>query len=116
MDGSILGDRKLSVRAASSRDRGERGAPRDFDRYGPPRGDGPPRDDYRGGGGGGGYPSGGARSDRPAGATGIAFGHRIEVENLGDRTSWQDLKDFGRQAGGSIKYADIFNKPEGKSG
>lgn len=38
------------------------------------------------------------------------------VQNLGPRTSWQDLKDFGRRAGPSVKYADIFEGPSGKCG
>ena len=103
MDGSVLQERKLNVRAASSRDRAERGP------------SGPP-----GGGGPGGYPSAPSNDFRgpppPRGAGGVAYGFRVEIENIAEKTSWQDLKDFGRQAGESIKYADIFNKPEGKSG
>eukprot|EP00752_Nemacystus_decipiens_P005475 g4957.t1 len=33
--------------------------------------------------------------------------HRITVEGLDSHTSWQDLKDFGRQAG-QVLYSDVF--------
>eukprot|EP00243_Klebsormidium_subtile_P007839 TRINITY_DN3546_c0_g1_i1.p2 TRINITY_DN3546_c0_g1~~TRINITY_DN3546_c0_g1_i1.p2 ORF type:complete len:156 (-),score=12.30 TRINITY_DN3546_c0_g1_i1:492-959(-) len=32
---------------------------------------------------------------------------RVVVEGLSERTSWQDLKDFGREAG-AVAYADVF--------
>lgn len=32
---------------------------------------------------------------------------RCLAEGLSERTSWQDLKDFGREAG-PVAYADVF--------
>jgi hypothetical protein len=50
------------------------------------------------------------------GSRGVPYGFRVEVENIASRTSWQDLKDFGRTAGQSVKYADIYEGPSGKCG
>lgn len=36
-----------------------------------------------------------------------AFALRVSAEGLSERTSWQDLKDFGREAG-AVAYADVF--------
>ena len=115
LDGTQMGDRRLSVRPP--------GPPKHLrEQYGgyPPRGgySGPPRGGY------GGDRSGYNRyseeeryrggDSRPAG---IAYGYRVEVENMAEKTSWQDLKDFGRRAGESVKYSDIFNLENGqKSG
>ncbi|EJD53135.1 RNA-binding domain-containing protein [Auricularia subglabra TFB-10046 SS5] len=56
----------------------------------------PRRDDDRGYGGGGAYPP---RARRPPGV-------RLIVSGISRDTSWQDLKDFGREAG-NITFADI---------
>jgi RNA recognition motif-containing protein len=129
MDGSSIGERRISVRPC--------GPPRNREeRFGGGGGPGgyPDRGGYRGGFGGGGGGGGGERGpggfggdrggerfsgppmDRPRNPPGVAYGFRVEVENIGEKTSWQDLKDFGRQAGPSIKYADIFHNEKGKSG
>jgi len=34
-------------------------------------------------------------------------GYRIVVSGISRDTSWQDLKDFGREAGGTVSFADI---------
>ncbi|PIO24515.1 hypothetical protein AB205_0081070 [Aquarana catesbeiana] len=71
-----------------------------------------------GGGGGGRYPmrfgyrqsnSGGPRYGPP-----VRTEHRIIVENLSSRVSWQDLKDFMRKAG-EVTYVDAHrgNRNEG---
>ncbi|KZP17893.1 RNA-binding domain-containing protein [Athelia psychrophila] len=57
----------------------------------------PRRDNYDDRGGSHGYPS--ARSRRPPGI-------RLIVSGISRDTSWQDLKDFGREAG-SVSFADI---------
>lgn len=45
------------------------------------------------------------------------FGFRIEIEGVPEKTSWQDLKDFGRQAAEAIKYADVHHTTDkGKCG
>lgn len=51
----------------------------------------------RGGGGGAGAPPRGGRGG----------GHRLEAEGLDSRVSWQDLKDFARQAG-DVAYTDVW--------
>uniref|UniRef100_A0A8C6T2E2 Serine and arginine rich splicing factor 4 n=1 Tax=Neogobius melanostomus TaxID=47308 RepID=A0A8C6T2E2_9GOBI len=59
--------------------------------------------------GGGGY--GGGGGDRGGGGGGDRYGppirtdYRLIVENLSSRCSWQDLKDYMRQAG-EVTYAD----------
>jgi len=72
------------------------------------------RGSSRGGGGGGGDRGGGYYSrDRPSG--GLTYGpprnteYRVIVENLSSRVSWQDLKDFMRQAG-EVTYADAHKR------
>ncbi|GJN93237.1 hypothetical protein Rhopal_006284-T1 [Rhodotorula paludigena] len=55
------------------------------DRFG-----GPPRGGYGGGGYGGGYGGGGG----------------LTISGLREGTSWQDLKDFGRQSG-AVGFADV---------
>lgn len=78
----------------------------------------------RGGGGGGGSGGGGDRHSRRdygggGGGNSERYGpptrtdHRLIVENLSSRVSWQDLKDYMRQAG-EVTYADAHrNKNEG---
>jgi len=58
-------------------------------------------------GGGGGGDRGGGRRDKygPPSRT----DHRLIVENLSSRVSWQDLKDYMRQAG-EVAYADAHKK------
>lgn len=138
MDGSVMCERRIAVRpcgpsrAVREQPRGppppgpypERGYPE----RGPDRGyggasergyGGPPERDYPDRGAPLPPPSGDRFSGPPPpmrGPAGVAYGYRVEVENLSARTSWQDLKDFGRQAGGSIKYADVFNGEQGKTG
>jgi len=43
-------------------------------------------------------------------------GHKLIVENLDARTSWQDLKDFARTAGNSVSYTDVFTERGKKVG
>lgn len=38
--------------------------------------------------------------------------YRVTVLGLSDRTSWQDLKDFGRRVG-VVNYADVVRTPDG---
>merc|ERR1719385_203107 len=40
-------------------------------------------------------------------------GYRLIVEGLDQMTSWQDLKDFGRTAGQSVSFADVYNGRRG---
>jgi len=67
---------------------------------------------YGGGGGGGGF---GGRGGGGGGAREGRFGpplqtrHRMLVENLSTRFSWQDLKDMMREAG-EVTYADAHKK------
>jgi len=42
-------------------------------------------------------------------------GFRVDVVGIESRTSWQDLKDFARQAG-NVVYADVFVKDGKKTG
>lgn len=86
----------------------------------------PPRRGYGGGGGGGGggYGGGGGgggyRNDRDRPRNSKGYGpprntdHRLIVENLSSRVSWQDLKDYMRQAG-EVTFADAnrYRKNEG---
>ncbi|KAM5129629.1 serine/arginine-rich splicing factor 5-like isoform 1-T2 [Mantella aurantiaca] len=76
-----------------------------------------------GGGGGGRYPmrfgyrqsnSGGPSSNRDRYGPPVRTEHRIIVENLSSRVSWQDLKDFMRKAG-EVTYVDAHrgNRNEG---
>jgi len=47
----------------------------------------------------------GGRRDTP----GILKRHyKLEVRNISEYTSWQDLKDFARQAGSSVEYTKVF--------
>uniref|UniRef100_A0A7N9ASU1 RRM domain-containing protein n=1 Tax=Mastacembelus armatus TaxID=205130 RepID=A0A7N9ASU1_9TELE len=65
---------------------------------------GPRRDGYGYGGRSGGYSSWN-RSGRDKYGPPVRTEHRLIVENLSSRCSWQDLKDFMRQAG-EVTYAD----------
>ncbi|KAF8330051.1 uncharacterized protein EI90DRAFT_2996784, partial [Cantharellus anzutake] len=47
------------------------------------------------------------RRDPPPRARRPPPGHRVIVTGLSRDTSWQDLKDFGRDTGGQITFADI---------
>ncbi|XDV52199.1 hypothetical protein PO909_020949 [Leuciscus waleckii] len=71
------------------------------------------RDGYGGGsGGGGGYGGGGrskSRSGRDKYGPPVRTEYRLIVENLSSRCSWQDLKDFMRQAG-EVTYADAHKE------
>lgn len=42
-------------------------------------------------------------------------GFRVVVRNLAPRVSWQDLKDFGREAGAVI-FSNVFTTEGGKIG
>ncbi|KAL3289707.1 hypothetical protein HHI36_023107 [Cryptolaemus montrouzieri] len=97
----LMGER-ISVERA-------RGTPRGSDQYrgsdrggsfrgGPPRGR--PRDSYR-------RESKGRNNDRYGPPTRTE--NRLIVENLSSRVSWQDLKDFMRQAG-EVTYADAHKQ------
>ncbi|GAA5900152.1 hypothetical protein JCM6882_002627 [Rhodosporidiobolus microsporus] len=72
------------------------------DRYGPRGGFGGPPRGY-GGYGGGGYDNYGPPRN-PLARPGN--GYRLTISGLGQGTSWQDLKDFGRQVG-SVSFADV---------
>ncbi|XP_022049952.1 serine and arginine rich splicing factor 6b isoform X1 [Acanthochromis polyacanthus] len=65
---------------------------------------GPRRDGYGHGGRSSGYSSWN-RSSRDKYGPPVRTEHRLIVENLSSRCSWQDLKDFMRQAG-EVTYAD----------
>ncbi|XP_022600877.1 serine/arginine-rich splicing factor 6-like isoform X1 [Seriola dumerili] len=65
---------------------------------------GPRRDGYGYGGRSSGYSSWN-RSGRDKYGPPVRTEHRLIVENLSSRCSWQDLKDFMRQAG-EVTYAD----------
>ncbi|XP_008291716.1 serine/arginine-rich splicing factor 6 isoform X1 [Stegastes partitus] len=65
---------------------------------------GPRRDGYGFGGRSSGY-SNWNRSGRDKYGPPVRTEHRLIVENLSSRCSWQDLKDFMRQAG-EVTYAD----------
>ncbi|KAM3842475.1 serine/arginine-rich splicing factor 6-like [Diretmus argenteus] len=64
-----------------------------------------------GGGGGGGGRSGSSRSriGRDKYGPPVRTEYRLIVENLSSRCSWQDLKDFMRQAG-EVTYADAHKE------
>jgi len=70
------------------------------------------RERFSGSGGGSG---GGGHSSRNNRFEGRRYGpprnteHRVRVENLSSRVSWQDLKDFMRQAG-EVTYADAHKR------
>uniref|UniRef100_A0A9J7XVT7 Serine and arginine rich splicing factor 6b n=1 Tax=Cyprinus carpio carpio TaxID=630221 RepID=A0A9J7XVT7_CYPCA len=68
------------------------------------------RDGYGGGygGGGGGYSSR-SRTGREKYGPPVRTEYRLIVENLSSRCSWQDLKDFMRQAG-EVTYADAHKE------
>uniref|UniRef100_A0A8C1Z6L9 Serine and arginine rich splicing factor 6a n=1 Tax=Cyprinus carpio TaxID=7962 RepID=A0A8C1Z6L9_CYPCA len=70
------------------------------------------RDSYGGGGGGGGGRSGYSSRSRPGRdkyGPPVRTEYRLIVENLSSRCSWQDLKDFMRQAG-EVTYADAHKE------
>lgn len=96
----ILGER-VTVEPARGTARGG-GSRRDHDRYGDR--------DRRGGGGGG-----GGRYDKSNSRNSSRYGppqrteYRLTVENLSSRVSWQDLKDYMRQAG-EVTYADAHKQ------
>jgi len=62
---------------------------------------------FRGRRGGGGHQGGGRSRDKYGPPT--RTDHRLIVENLSSRVSWQDLKDYMRQAG-EVTYADAHKK------
>ncbi|XP_069740138.1 serine/arginine-rich splicing factor 6-like [Narcine bancroftii] len=74
---------------------------------------GPRRDGSYGGGYGGGSRSssgyGYRRNGREKYGPPVRTEHRLIVENLSSRCSWQDLKDFMRQAG-EVTYADAHKQ------
>jgi len=65
------------------------------------------RDDYRGGGGGGASSFGRGRPPGPR------TGYRLIVENMSSGTSWQDLKDYMRQAG-EVTYTNCHEQRTGE--
>ncbi|XP_012694020.1 serine and arginine rich splicing factor 6b [Clupea harengus] len=70
------------------------------------------RDGYSGGYGGGGRSSdysSRSRSGRDKYGPPVRTDYRLIVENLSSRCSWQDLKDFMRQAG-EVTYADAHKE------
>uniref|UniRef100_A0A8C1D7N3 Serine and arginine rich splicing factor 6a n=1 Tax=Cyprinus carpio carpio TaxID=630221 RepID=A0A8C1D7N3_CYPCA len=69
------------------------------------------RDSYGGGGGGGGRSGYSSRSrpGRDKYGPPVRTEYRLIVENLSSRCSWQDLKDFMRQAG-EVTYADAHKE------
>jgi len=52
---------------------------------------------------------------RGGGGGGGGNGHRVRVEGLDGRTSWQDLKDFARRAG-SVTFTNVFTERGEKCG
>lgn len=66
------------------------------------------RGSFGGGGGGFGGGRGGGGGHHLAGK-----GYRLIVEGLDQMTSWQDLKDFGRTAGSSVSFADVYSGRRG---
>jgi len=50
---------------------------------------------------------------RPSGSSAVT--NRVYVGNLPWQTSWQDLKDHMRGAGGNVVYADVFLDEYGRS-
>jgi arginine/serine-rich splicing factor 4/5/6 len=69
-----------------------------------------------GGGGGGGGGSGGGSYGRgkvTSGPPGQRTGYRLVVENLSSSTSWQDLKDYMRQAG-EVTYTNTHQNRNGE--
>lgn len=100
----LLGERVI-VEPARGTARGHR------DRYGDRR------DDRRGGGGGGRYDrdrNNSSRTNQTRYGPPLRTEYRLIVENLSSRVSWQDLKDYMRQAG-EVTYADAHkqNRNEG---
>lgn len=77
------------------------------------------RDDYRGGGRGGGGGGGGFDRDGGKPRYNDKYGpptrtdFRLVVENLSSRVSWQDLKDYMRQAG-EVTYADAHKEEKNR--
>uniref|UniRef100_A0A8C2WA41 Serine and arginine rich splicing factor 6a n=1 Tax=Cyclopterus lumpus TaxID=8103 RepID=A0A8C2WA41_CYCLU len=67
-----------------------------------------PRRDRDGYGGGSGYSSR-SRTGRDKYGPPVRTEYRVIVENLSSRCSWQDLKDFMRQAG-EVTYADAHKE------
>jgi len=63
----------------------------------------------RRGGGGGGHGGHGGGNRRDKYGPPLRTDHRLIVENLSSRVSWQDLKDYMRQAG-EVTYADAHKK------
>ncbi|KAG2459726.1 SRSF6 factor, partial [Polypterus senegalus] len=84
-----------------------RGPRRDRDGYG--GGYGGRSGSGGGGGGGGGGMYGSRRSGRDKYGPPVRTEFRLVVENLSSRCSWQDLKDFMRQAG-EVTYADAHKE------
>ena len=70
--------------------------------------------DERRGGGGGGFGGGGGGGPRQQGGQPPTNNPRLFVGNLSYETSWQDLKDFMREAG-TVARADILQGPDGRS-
>merc|ERR1719203_867599 len=66
---------------------------------------------FGGGGGHGGHGGGGRGGHRGRGS-----GYRLTVTGLDSMTSWQDLKDFGRTAGKSVSFADVYSRRGQKEG
>ena len=54
--------------------------------------------------------------DRYGHLGGGGSGYRLIVTGLDSMTSWQDLKDFGRTAGKSVSFADVYTKRGNKEG
>jgi len=70
-----------------------------------------PRQQPPGGGGGGGPQQGGKRNRDERGAASSSGGRRCFVSNLSWNTSWQDLKDYFRQAG-KVVYASVMQEED----
>lgn len=109
----LLGERVTIEHARAPARRGGRdGGGGRYDSY---RGGGGGRDDYRGGRddyrGGGGRRGGGGGGGRYGAPTRTEY--RLLVENLSSRVSWQDLKDYMRQAG-EVTYADAHKLRKGE--
>ncbi|OZJ03723.1 hypothetical protein BZG36_04156 [Bifiguratus adelaidae] len=50
------------------------------------------------------------RADRPSNSQ----KYRIIIDGLAPRTTWQDIKDYFKQAGGTVTFADVLKDREGE--
>jgi len=115
MNGKQVGSATLKVEMGRG-ERQERGAPRstsyDYARGGR---DEAPHDDYgRSGSYGGSYGPRAPAGPPPRSSSSSSKSlYRIKIRGLDPRTSWQDLKDVMRQAGGDVTFTSILGSGDG---